>query len=129
MNKTQVNVSCPRFDIRQLEQPSQFTEQYLRIYQENVDDKKWILFINPEDDSLNQLNKINTVDKSKILKVDPSKHLINMKNIKSVLCQGNCAAVVLCNTCLEEDQINELRSYAQSGKTDCVILNRSESLH
>lgn len=124
---TRVNNSW--LDIHQINQEDSISEHYLALYQEHHINNKWLLMINPEDNSLAKLNHCSAIDTSKILKVDPAKKAINLNNIKSALYRGNCSAVVLCNPSLNDDELAQLQQYAQSGKTQCVVINSQVTVH
>ena len=118
-----------QLDIRNIQMNESLFEQYAEIYQQHEINRKWILMINPEDYSLEQLSKANKIDPSKILKVNTNKKRINLNNIESVLCNGNCSAVILCNPCLEREELKLLKQYARKGKTACIVLTNAQHLH
>ncbi len=107
---------------------------YADICQQHTQQKKWVLFINPEEASLEQLAHTHGVDISKVLCVsfkgkNKVKHLLDkhsahldIEQIKRVLCRGNCSAVILSNASFRDDEIAELDSCARLGKTQCVLL-------
>lgn len=119
----------------------ELSSHYANICQQYKQDKKWVLFINPEESSLEQLAHTYGVDISKVLCVsfkgknkvnnlvgEHSAHL-DIEQIKSVLCRGNCSAVILSNASFSEQEISVLNSSAQSGETQCVILKNNQKVH
>ena len=131
MNINQLNLVKPTswIDVRGIEDSHQLSNQYEDICKKHEINKKWILMINPEDQSLAMLSKSNKVDISKILKVNTNKTKINIKNIELALGKGNCAAVILCNPSLRDDEIAQLNQYAEKGQTACIVLNNNQLLH
>ncbi len=116
-------------DIRTTHTLSHLSAQYEDICQEHELNKKWILMINPEIESLDALTKSTKVDISKILKVDTNKTKIDLKNIESALCNGNCSAVILCNPSLRSEELIQLNECAEKGKTACIVLTNNQKLH
>lgn len=116
-------------DVRGIEDSHQLSNQYEDICKKHEINKKWILMINPEDRSLAMLSKSNNVDISKILKVNTNKTKIDIKNIELALGNGNCAAVILCNPSLKDDELAQLNQYAEKGKTACIVLKNNQQLH
>jgi len=116
-------------DVRGIESPLQLSNQYEGICKEHEINNKWILMINPEDQSLAVLSKSNNVDTSKILKVNTNKTKIDIKNIEFALGNGNCAAVILCNPSLKDDELAQLNHYAEKGQTACIVLKSNQHLH
>jgi cell division inhibitor SulA len=116
-------------DVRGIENAHQLSDQYEDICKKHEINKKWILMINPENQSLAMLSKSNKVDISKILKVNTNKTKIDIKNIEFALGNGNCAAVILCNPSLKDDELAQLNQYAEKGQTDCIVLKSNQQLH
>jgi cell division inhibitor SulA len=116
-------------DIREQINDFELSQQYVDICQKHSLENKWILMINPQNNSLDQLNSSNNIDSSKVLRVNTNKVKINIKNVSTALSKGNCAAVVLCNACLNENELTELISYARQGKTQCIVLNNNKTIH
>ena len=116
-------------DVRGIENSHQLSNQYEDICKKHEINNKWILMINPEDRSLAMLSKSNNVDISKILKVNTNKTKIDIKNIEFALGKGNCAAVILCNPSLRDDEIAQLNQYAEKGQTACIVLKNNQQLH
>ena len=107
----------------------ELSNQYAYICQQHNQEKKWVLFINPEESSIEQLAKTHGIDVSKILMVNYKATLkanttIDLERVKSVLSKGNCSAVILSNTNFKNDEIVQLESSACEGKTQCVLLKR-----
>lgn len=109
-------------DIRNIHSKATLSKQYADICQKHQLEDKWILMINPEDNSLNQLAETNKINASRILRVNTSKSKIDIKNIESALTKGNCSAVILCNASLKHEEMFKLNRCAQQGKTACIVL-------
>lgn len=116
------------------ENNQELSSHYATICQQYEQDKKWVLFINPEESSLEQLANTHGVDVSKVLCVsfkgknkvnyllnEHSAHL-DIEQIKKVLCRGNCSAVILSNASFADDEITALDNCARLGETQCVLL-------
>ncbi|WP_019027675.1 hypothetical protein [Colwellia piezophila] len=112
----------------------ELSSHYVDICQQYKQEKKWLLFINPEESSLEQLAQTHGIDVSQVLRVsfkgknkvnnllnERSAHL-DIEQIKSVLCRGNCSAVILSNAYFSADEISALGSSARLGETHCVLL-------
>ncbi len=107
----------------------ELSNQYAHICQQHKQEKKWVLFINPEESSIEQLVKTHDIDVSKILMVNyksaiESQTKIALEQIKSVLTKGNCSAVILSNTDFASEEITQLENSACAGKTQCVLLKK-----
>ena len=112
---------------------------YANICQQHNQEKKWVLFINPEESSLEQLVKTHGVDISKVLcvsfkgknkinnLVDKKSAHLDIEQIKNVLCRGNCSAVILSNASFRADEIFELDNCARLGETQCVLLKNQRT--
>jgi cell division inhibitor SulA len=117
-----------------VENQQELCSQYANICQLHKQKNKWVLFINPEESSLEKLAKMHNIDVSKVLCVsfkgknkaqnmrsEKSAHL-DIEQIKSVLCRGNCSAVIMSNASFDNNEMNELNKSARIGKTHCVLL-------
>lgn len=107
----------------------ELSNQYVHICQQHKQEKKWVLFINPEESSIEKLAKTHGVDVSKILMVNYKSAIntnmnIDLERVKSVLSKGNCSAVILSNTDFNREEIAQLESSACEGKTQCVLLKK-----
>jgi cell division inhibitor SulA len=119
----------------------ELSSQYANICQQHHQEKKWVLFINPEESSLEQLAQTHGVDISKVLCVsfkgkNKTNHLLNDKSahldieqIKNVLCRGNCSAVILSNASFDANEMSALDSCARLGETQCVLLKNKRKTH
>ncbi len=116
-------------DIRAVNKPDQYFQQYQNIYSQYKHEKKWILMINPANDSLEQLVNQHDMDNKKVLRVSLKNKHLDIENIKNALAKGNCSAVILSNSIFNQDEINELTLCAAAGETRCIVLNRSISVH
>jgi cell division inhibitor SulA len=124
-----------------VENQQELSSQYADICHQYNQEKKWVLFINPEESSLEQLAKTHGVDISKVLCVsfkgkNKTNHLLDEKSahldieqIKSVLCRGNCSAVILSNASFAADEIIALDNCARLGETQCVLLQNQRKTH
>jgi len=109
---------------------TELSTQYAHIYQQHKQQKKWVLFINPEESSIEQLAHIHDIDPSKILMVNYKNALkANMKielvHIKSALIKGNCSAVIVSNSSFGTQEIAQLEYSAKQGKTQCFLLENT----
>ena len=107
----------------------ELSNQYAHICKQHKQEKKWVLFINPEESSIEHLAKTHGIDVSKILMVNYKNTIkthtkIDLEHVKSVLSKGNCSAVILSNTNFENDEIVQLENSACEGKTQCVLLKK-----
>tara|TARA_R110000737_G_scaffold317535_1_gene328240 strand:- start:9994 stop:10464 length:471 start_codon:yes stop_codon:yes gene_type:complete len=100
------------------------SEKYQNICQIHHNDNKWILMINPENDSLEQLSMMGKINPEKILKVNVNKVNINLEHIKNTLLKGNCSAIILSNAHYNNAQLKEISRSAALGKTQCIILQK-----
>lgn len=112
---TQVNNNC------------ELSSQYAHICQQHKQQKKWVLFINPEESSIEQLVHTHDIDASKILMVNYKNALkgnikVELAQIKSVLSKGNCSAVIVSNSSFAAQEIVQLESSAKKGETRCFLL-------
>jgi len=103
------------------------SEKYQDICQNHHNDNKWILMINPENDSLDQLSNMGKINPEKILKVNANKVNISLEHIKNTLLKGNCSAMILSNAHYNKAQLQEISRCAAQGKTQCIILQKSHT--
>lgn len=101
------------------------SDNYLSICQTHCADNKWILMINPDDKPLVQLSSEGKIDPAKILKVNANKVNVNFIHIKNTLLKGNCSAIILAKTEFNQKQIAELSTYAEQGKTQCILVQQT----
>jgi cell division inhibitor SulA len=109
----------------------ELSNQYANICQQHKQENKWVLFINPEESTIDQLAKTHGIDVSKILMVNykntsTTRAKIELNQIKSVLSKGNCAAVILSNSIFAANEIAELESSAEIGKTHCFLVKQAQ---
>lgn len=111
----------------------ELSTQYAHVCLQHKLEKKWILFINPEESSIELLAKTHDIDATKVLMVN-FKHPVdtntnvNLERVKSVLCQGNCSAVIVSNSHFNKEEVTQLQVAASVGKTQCILL-RKRVLH
>ncbi|GLX76834.1 hypothetical protein tinsulaeT_01740 [Thalassotalea insulae] len=131
--QTSLNASAPYnnnwIDVRNINNEQSWLAQYTDICLQHKVNNKWILMIDPEDQSLEQLSKTHHVDTSRILKVNSYNGKVNLENLGFALCKGNCAAVILSNTQLKDEDLFKLNQCAQQGKTACIVLTNQQQLH
>ena len=126
-------------ELSNVENTLELSKQYANICQKHKQEKKWVLIINPEESSLEQLASKHGVDISKVLCVsfkgknkinniidNKSAHL-DIEQIKKVLCQGNCSAVILSNASFNQGEMQELSTSAQLGETHCLLVNNRQN--
>ncbi|MDT0602159.1 hypothetical protein [Thalassotalea castellviae] len=128
-NPIDLNKASRWLDVRGIDNSHQLSDQYEDICRKHEINKKWILMINPENQSLATLSKSTNVDTSKILKVNTNKTKIDIKNIEFALGNGNCAAVILCNPSLKDEELAQLNYFAEKGQTACIVLKNKQQLH
>jgi len=137
-NTNMLNCNTTRSDVNWFEFKSiadkyELSKQYATICQQHKKQRKWVLFINPDEASLEQLAKKHDVDISKVLCVNlKDKHncdnqhkksvSLNIEQIKNVLSRGNCSAVILSNAIFKQKEIVELNQCAKQGETQCLVL-------
>lgn len=105
----------------------ELSNQYAYIYQQHKQQKKWVLFINPEESSIEQLAHTHDIDATKILMVNYKNSArgdirVELAHVKSVLSKGNCSAVILSNSSFATLEIAQLESSAKQGETRCFLL-------
>ena len=101
------------------------SENYQNICQSHHDDKKWILMINPESDSLEQLSNMGKINPAKILQVNANKVNVSLEHIKNTLLKGTCSAMILSDTNYNQAELMEISRCAAQGKTQCILLQKS----
>ena len=111
-------------DVRSIENSVELSQQYMDICHKYDTDNKWILMINPADETLQLLSDQGIIDPRKILKVNIHQRNITLKTIEHALEKGHCSAVILCNATLEKSQVSQLTHYAEKGQTKCIILKK-----
>ncbi len=103
------------------------SKKYHDICQHHHDENKWILMINPENDSLEQLSNMGKINPAKILKVNANKVNVSIEHIKKTLLKGNCSAMILANANYNQAQLNEISRCAAIGKTHCIFLQKTNA--
>ena len=108
----------------------ELSTQYAHICQQHKQQKKWVLFINPEESSIEQLAHTHDIDASKILMVnyknsDNGNIKVELAHIKSVLSKGNCSAVIVSNSSFATQEIVQLANSAEKGETRCFLLKNN----
>lgn len=131
-----INISCSNnkqanwLQLNHVTNNAELSTQYAHIYQQHKQQNKWVLFINPEESSIEQLAHIHGIDPSKILMVNYKNSLknnsrIELTHIKSALIKGNCSAVIVSNSSFATQEIAQLEYSAKKGKTQCFLLENT----
>ena len=120
-----VSKITPWCNIVNIKNAYDLSQNYQSICQRHDHDKKWVLLINPESESLNHLSSVGKINPAKILKVNSSKVNVDIEHIKSALLKGTCAAIILSDTQYTPSQIRELSRCAAQGKTQCIVLKQA----
>ncbi len=115
--------------VKSVDTASELTNEYNNICENYCSKNKWVLMINPESESLDQLASSQNTHSEKILRVHSNKVNVSVNNIKTALDKGNCSVVVLCNPTFSENQLMQLSDYAKEGKTQCIVLKSNPVLH
>lgn len=129
INTTAVNDSTEWLHIRNINNSNDLTKQYKEIYQKYQMNNKWVLMINPENNSLDNIENTSDLSLSKILKVNSNKVNVKLENIETALRKGNCSAVIINNALFNDAELSQLYSSAKLGNTQCIILNTSKLIH
>lgn len=132
INTTQliaVNDSKQWLNVKCVNNKKDLTKQYSDIYQQYHVRNKWILMINPENDSLESIENLSKKSFPKILKVNSNKVNVRLENIETALRKGNCSAVILNNALFSEEELSQLYLSAKLGNTQCIILNNAHDLN
>lgn len=120
-----VNVATTWCNIVPVISSSDLTDKYQDICQNYRDENKWILMINPENDSLEQLSNMGKINPEKILKVNSNKVNVSLENIKNTLLKGTCSALILSDGKYNQAELKEIAQCATIGKTHCILLQSS----
>jgi len=103
------------------------SEKYQDICQNHDNDHKWILMINPENNSLEQLSSMGKINPAKILKVNANKVNVSLEHIKNTLLKGTCSAMILSDTHYNKAELKEISRCAAKGKTQCILLQKTQN--
>jgi len=126
-NSTNISTNTNWLQLTNVNNNFELSTQYADICQQHKQQKKWVLFINPEESSIEQLAHIHDIDASKILMVNYKSSLkgnikVELAQIKSVLSKGNCSAVIVSNSSFATQEIAQLENSAKKGETRCFLL-------
>jgi cell division inhibitor SulA len=116
-------------NVKKIHDDTDYQNEILTICDQFKANKQWILMINPNDKSLIQLAQNNQITHSKILRVNGKKTNVQLSAIEQALSKGNCAAVVLCDTLIDDLALAQLQLSAEKGNTHCFILENTQQLH
>ena len=116
-------------NVKELSNENLLAEQYSKIYSQYQVKNKWILMINPENNSFDNMQNIPKENLSRILRVHSNKVNVKIENIETALLKGNCSAVILNNTSFNSEELAQLYKSAKKGNTQCIILNNKISIH
>lgn len=97
-------------------------DHYSMTCQKNQQQNKWVLIINPDEASIEQLSSTTNIDPSKILCTKANTEILTISLINKILLRGNCSAVILTNTTFAQHEIEELTANAKIGETQCILL-------
>lgn len=121
----EISLSSTWCNIVPVNSPYDLSEKYQDICQNHHDDNKWILMINPENNSLEQLSSMGKINPEKILRVNANKVNVSLEHIKNTLLKGTCSAMILSDTDYNQAQIREISRCAALGKTHCILLQKT----
>lgn len=124
-----VNDSTLWLNIRNVDNKNELTDLYSKTYRQHHVKNKWILMVNPESNSLDNMPNSTQDSFSRILRVHSNKVNVKIENIETALRKGNCSAVILNNTSFNETELAQLYASAKHGKTQCIILNNKTLMH
>ncbi|WP_114325402.1 hypothetical protein [Candidatus Colwellia aromaticivorans] len=131
-NSTNISTRANWLQLTDVNNNLELSTQYAHICQQHKQQKKWVLFINPEESSIEQLAHTHDIDASKILMVNYKNSIkgnirVELAHIKSVLSKGNCSAVIVSNSSFATQEIAQLESSAKKGETRCFLLKNTAS--
>ena len=116
-------------DIVKVEGNRDVTSHYLNICQKHANEKRWILLVNPNEDTLEPLSNNQVIDTSRILRVNATNLSEHISKIESALSKGNCAAIVINDSDIDSGKFSHLNECAMKGKTQCVVIQSAPRLH
>ena len=116
-------------NVKELSNENSIAEQYSKFYSQYHVKNKWILMINPENNSFDNMQNLPKENLSRILRVHSNKVNVKIENIETALLKGNCSAVILNNTSFNSEELAQLYKSAKKGNTQCIILNNKASIH
>ena len=122
----QINLSSAWCNVINVDSACDVSEKYQDICQNHHNDKKWILMINPENSSLEQLSNMGKINPAKILKVNSNKVNVSLEHIKHTLLKGTCSAMILSNANYNQAELKEISRCATLGKTQCILLQKKD---
>jgi len=128
------STSANWLQLTQVNNNLELSSHYAHICQQHKQQKKWVLFINPEESSIEQLAHTHDIDASKILMVNykyssGGNSRVELGHIKSVLSKGNCSAVIVSNSSFATQEIAQLEKSAKKGETRCFLLKNKASVN
>ncbi len=126
-NKNAVHLT--KLDIRTLSDEQLLVNEYANICSQYRSTKRWIMMVDPEEESLEQLVLSESIDPTRVLKVNSRHHPVKLNNIERTLLKGNCSALILCNPKLKNNEVSQLTKMAAMSDTQCIILNTKQKLH
>jgi len=129
-NSTNIGTNTSWLQHTRVNDKYELSNQYAHICQQHNQQRKWVLFINPEESSIDQLASIHDIDASKILVVNDknSSHgniKVKLAQITSVLSKGNCSAVIVSNSSFARAELVQLERSAEKGETRCFLLKNT----
>jgi len=127
MNKKTISLS--KLDIRTLSDEQLLVNEYANICSQYKSTERWIMMVDPEADSLEQLVMDHSIDPTRVLRVSSRHHPVKLNNIERTLLKGNCSALILCNPKLKSKEVSKLTKVVAQSDTQCIILNTKHKLH
>ena len=115
-------------DIKKAKNHDESVKAYTQICTQYGVNNKWILMVNPQEESFEKLAP-STVNKKNILRVHTNQRKINIDNIAKALLKGNCSAIVLCDLNFTPNEMIQLKACAGIGETKCIIISKDDVLH
>jgi hypothetical protein len=125
----EINLSSAWCNTISVKNSYDISEKYQDICQNHYDDNKWILMINPVNESLEKLSNMGKINPAKILKVNANKVNVSLEHIKNTLLKGTCSAMILSDSNYNQAELKEISRCAALGKTQCILLQRTDFQH
>ena len=122
------NIKAQWIDIKKTKSHDESVKAYTQICTQYGVNNKWILMVNPQEESFEKLAP-TTLNQKNILRVHTNQGRINIDNIAKALLKGNCSAIVLCDLYFTANEMNQLQACAGIGETKCIIISKNEILH
>ncbi|NMP32460.1 hypothetical protein HII17_12890 [Thalassotalea sp. M1531] len=128
-NTTSVYQLKPWLDQKTLSAETDIYREINLVNQRYLHNKKWVLVVSSDKQALSKVHQLSKSNNEQMLWVHANKVNVAQIKIEQTLMRGNCAAVVLCNAQLSNDQLRHIEECATKGQTHCVVLNQAKALH